>query len=70
LDRGEDEPQPYWTLKDIYGAKISCFSPKLVEGIHTGEKYEVKGEIKIGKGGTYLNLKEAAPFNGADFTLK
>ena len=60
-------PIEYWSLKDEYGARMTCFDESLAEKLIIGEWVEVYGEIKIGKGGTFLNLKKASPFRGSDF---
>ena len=57
----------YWVIKDEFGARMSTNSRKLAESLSINERYVVTGEIKIGKGGTFLNLKDATPLNGADF---
>ena len=62
-----DQDLEYWVIKDDYGARVSCFDKKLVESLHIAERYVVKGEIKIAKGATFLNLKEAEVLNGNDF---
>lgn len=66
LERGNDLI-PYWSLSDEYGAKFSCFNEELVSKIVIMELYEITGEIKFGKGGTYLNLKTATLFNGGTY---
>ena len=58
----------YWSIKDEYGARMSCFEESLVRSLRIGERFEVSGEVKIGKGGIFLNLKHAAPMNGQSFT--
>jgi len=65
--RNDDGDTPYWVLKDEYGARLSCWSQELVDRLHVAEKYAVEGEVKIGKGGTFLNLKKAEVLNGNDF---
>lgn len=62
-----NEQVEYWVIKDEYGARMSCFSRETVEKLVVGERYAVKGEVKIGKGGMFLNLKHAEVLNGADF---
>lgn len=62
-----EEDQPYWLICDEFGARMSVFTPALREDICIGERYAVRGDIKIGKGGTYLNLKEITPLNGSNF---
>lgn len=57
-----------WTIKDEYGARMGTLDRKLAESLVIAERYVVTGEIKIGKGGIFLNLKSAIPLNGADFT--
>ena len=57
----------YWVLKDEFGARFSCFNKELVERLEFFTPYEVKGEIKIGKGGSYFNLKSANVFLGSEF---
>ena len=58
---------PYWSLSDEYGARLSCWNEELVNSLILMELYEVHGEIKIGKGGTFLNLKRAVVFCGSNF---
>lgn len=58
----------YWTVKDEYGARLGTIDKKLAESLVIAERYVVEGEVKIGKGGTFLNLKNASPLNGKDFT--
>lgn len=65
-----EEDKEYWIIKDEFGARVSCFDKMLADSIHTGETYEVRGDIKIAKGGTYLNLKNATLFNGGTFEEK
>lgn len=62
-----DKDKLYWTICDEFGARVSCFDRRLAESIIIGEVYKVSGEIKIGKGGTFLNLKEAQIFNGSEY---
>jgi len=57
----------YWVLKDEFGARFSCFNTELVENIEFYVPYEINGDIRIGKGGTYFNLKTAHPFCGTGF---
>jgi len=65
--RNDDGDTDYWVLKDEYGARLSCWNKELVDTLHVAEKYVVEGEIKIGKGGTFLNLKKAEVLNGKNF---
>lgn len=58
----------YWVIKDEYGARMTCHDKALADSLHVAGRYVVKGEVKIGKGGTFLNLKEAEILNGKDFT--
>lgn len=60
----------YWIIKDDFGARMSCFEETLAETLVTGEIYKVQGEVKIGKGGIFLNLKKAEPFYGSAFSEK
>jgi hypothetical protein len=46
---------------------MSCFEESLVRSLRIGERFEMSGEIKIGKGGIFLNLKHAQPMNGNNF---
>jgi len=57
----------YWVIKDEYGARLTCHEEKLAEFLHVSQRYAVTGEVKIGKGGTFLNLKNAEVLNGNDF---
>ena len=57
----------YYSLKDEFGARFSCWDCKLAESLQLFEKYEVSGEIKISKGATFLNLKRAEIFNGRNY---
>lgn len=57
----------YWVIKDEFGARLTCIDEKLANSLVIAERYEVRGEIKIGKGGTFLNLKSANPLNGGNF---
>lgn len=57
----------YWVIKDEYGARLTCHDEKLADFLHIAERYAVTGEIKIGKGGTFLNIKTAEVLNGKDF---
>ncbi|MGW8324244.1 MAG: hypothetical protein ACWGNI_00980 [Desulfobacterales bacterium] len=57
----------YWTIKDEYGLRLTCFYEELVSKLVIGERYEISGEVKIGKGATFLNLKKAKIMNGGDF---
>jgi hypothetical protein len=57
----------YWILKDEFGARVSCFEQTLSESIVLYQPYEISGEVKIGKGGVFLNLKKAEPFNGSAY---
>jgi len=66
LKRG-GELIPYWSIADEYGAKLSCWNEELVKRIVTMEIYEVRGDVKIGKGGTFLNLKTLTVFSGNDY---
>lgn len=66
----KDTPQgpiEYWALKDEYGARMTCFDETLATSLVIGERYEVRGDIKIGKGGIFLNLKKATPMNGGAY---
>lgn len=65
--QGESE---YWALKDEYGARMVCFDEALANSLVIGEIYELWGEIKIGKGATFLNLKKAKIFNGKEYAIK
>ena len=65
FDGGEN---PYWIIRDEYGAKLSCYNEQLATSLVINERYAVEGEIKIGKGATFLNLKKAVVLNGKDFT--
>ena len=66
--RFDGETLDYWILKDEFGARLSLFDKKLADSLVVGERYEIQGEIAIGKGGTFLNVKDASPLNGSDFT--
>lgn len=57
----------YWVVKDEFGARLTTVDEKLAQSLIIAERYAVSGEIKIGKGGTFLNLKAATPLNGKDF---
>jgi len=57
----------YWSLKDEYGARMSCFDEMLANSLVIGEVYVLEGEIKIGKGAMFMNLKRATVMNGSDF---
>ena len=57
----------YWSIRDEYGARMTCYDERLSGSLLCGERYEVKGEVKIGKGGTYLNLKKAVVMSGKEF---
>ena len=59
----DDGEVPYWIVKDEYGASFLTFEKLLVDSLVVSEKYEVKGEIKIGKGGIYFLLREAKAQN-------
>lgn len=63
---GKEESKIY-TIKDEYGARFGCFNEKLAESILVGETYEVRGSVKIGKGGTFLNIEQAEPLNGSAY---
>jgi len=66
-DKPNGDILDFWVIKDEFGARLSTFDRHLAEGLHVSERYAVKGEIKIGKGGTYLNLKDAEPMNGSEY---
>jgi len=57
----------YWVIKDEYGARLTCHDEKLADFLHVSQRYAVTGEVKIGKGGTFLNLKKAEVLNGNNF---
>jgi hypothetical protein len=57
----------YWVVKDEYGARLTCHDEKLADFLKVSQRYAVTGEIKIGKGGTFLNLKNAEVLKGGDF---
>ena len=59
---------PYWIIRDEYGAKVSCYNEQIASSLVVNERYAVEGDIKIGKGATFLNLKKATVLNGNDFT--
>jgi len=58
----------YVTLRDEFGARFSCFSLDLASKIVIGETYTFRGEVKVGKGGTFLNLKSAEVFQPGEYT--
>ena len=60
----------YWVIKDEFGARLTTSNKKLADELVISERYAVSGEIKIGKGGTFLNLKEAVVLNGKNFQEK
>lgn len=60
----------YWVFKDEYGASFSCNEESLADSVVVGERYTCSGEIKVGKGTTFLNLKSAVPFDGSQFKTK
>lgn len=68
FSKRDGEEVPYWVLKDEFGARFSCFDSRLISGIRIFERCEVRGEIKIGKGGTFLNIKECVTFSGEGYT--
>jgi hypothetical protein len=63
-----DEDIPYWIVIGDMGERMSTFDKRLADSVVPGETYKVKGEVKISKGATFLNLKEATPFNGREFS--
>jgi hypothetical protein len=67
VTKNEEGDSSYWILKDEYGARLSCWNEELIKNLHIAEKYAVEGEIKIGKGGTFLNLKKAEVLSGNNF---
>lgn len=60
----------YWVIKDEFGARLTTVNEILADSLVIAERYEVSGEIKIGKGGTFLNLKAARILNGGNFQEK
>lgn len=56
-----------FTVKDDVGARFGCFDERLANSLVIGEKYTGQGEVKIGKGSTFLNLEKAEPLNGSAF---
>ena len=64
-----DDEIPYWSISDEFGAKFSCFDENLCNKLQIMERYEFKGFIRIGKGGTYLNLTSATVFSGNSYSL-
>ena len=66
--RPQEQDVVYWSFKDEFGARFSCFQEKLADSILIGEKYELRGEVKIGKGGTFLNISRADVFDGGTLT--
>lgn len=60
----------YWVIRDEFGSRFSCFNEELAEKIVFGEVYIFRGEVKIGKGGTFMNLKSAEVFDGSEFAAK
>jgi hypothetical protein len=56
-----------FTIKDDVGARFGCFSERLANSLVIGEKYQGAGEVKIGKGSTFLNLEKAEPMNGSAY---
>jgi len=58
----------YWVIKDEYGARVTCHDKALADSLCVAERYAIKGEVKIGKGGIFLNIKEAEVLKGGKFT--
>lgn len=63
----DGEKRRTWILKDEFGAKFGVWSEKLAESLVIGEKYVVRGDVKIGKGGTFMNITKASWMHGADY---
>ena len=72
ITKNPDEPNEfsYYSIRDDNGARLTCFNALLGESLVVGEFYEFSGEIKIGKGGTFLNVKSATPFLGNSYVDK
>lgn len=52
----------YWVMKSRKGARFTIFDAKCLETIEFGELNEVRGEVAIAPGGTFLNVKSIEKF--------
>ena len=64
----EEKEQIYWILIDENGARLSCWKEDVVQAIKFYTSYEVRGQVRITKGGTFLNLEEAKEFCPSEYT--
>ena len=64
-----EEDTPYWIIKDEYGASFLCWEELLKSSLSIGERYEISGEIKVGKGSVFLILRKATVLNAKDYTV-
>ena len=59
----------YCVLKTSDGIRLCC-SVSLATNLCLFESYEMKGEVNITRGGTYLILTETKLFNGENFSIR
>jgi hypothetical protein len=65
-DEGEKETSTYWLIKDKYGASFSSKDEHFINRVREFlcvSLCEVKGTVRIVRGGTYLNAERCEPFD-------
>ena len=62
-----DKDVVYWSVKDENGARLSTFDESIAKKLTVNERFVVSGDIKIGKGGTFLNIIKAEVFHGSEY---
>ena len=63
-----DKDVVYWTVKDENGARLSTFDESIAKILTINERFAVSGDIRIGKGGTFLNITKAEVMNGRGYS--
>jgi hypothetical protein len=63
-----DEPHTYWSIRDEHGAYFSVHDQNIVQKIFVGDKVLFSGNVKVAKGGTFLNVRSVE--NGREIPVK
>jgi hypothetical protein len=59
IQRNEREDgKEYWLIRSYDGLIFSCFSSRIAEKIVAGEDIKIEGEVRFGRGSTYLVVKK------------
>lgn len=57
----------YWSVKDDNGARFTTWVEEISKTLKVFGVYAVSGDVKIGKGGTFLNITKAEEMRGEEY---